>query len=170
MARSDVLEGLSRVDQLLEEFDLRLPAESPRNADFRADLAGLLVVLIAATYENCVKDILVRFAESKHVDFGGYASRSYEKINSRIRIGDLKKYARNFDPDIENVFVRSISKKKSDIFARTGIDIVKCYDQLLDWRHAFAHQGARIVSLEEAARFHRYARRVMIAFDKSFGC
>lgn len=170
MARSDVFQNLSRVTQLLEEFDLRLPAESPKNAAFRADLAGLLVVLIAATYENCVKDILVRYAESKHSDFGSYASRNYDKINSRIRLGDLKKFARNFDPDVETIFLKELSTKKEKILKRTGVDIVKCYDQLLDWRHAFAHQGERLVSLEEASRFHRYATRVIIAFDSSFGC
>lgn len=169
MARSDVFQNLSRVTLLLDEFDLRLPAESPRNADFRADLAGLLVVLIAATYENCVKDIIVRFAESKHVDFGGYASRSYDRINSRIRISDLKKYAKTFDPDVEIRFKQDLTSRKDRILSRTGVDITKCYDQLLEWRHTFAHQGERIVSLEEASRFHRYGMRVMLAFDRAFG-
>ena len=169
MATADVSQILSRISNLLEEFEVRVPGAGPRNSDFRADLAGLLVVLIAATYENCVKDILLRYAEAKNSDFGNYVGRRYQKINSQIRLSDLRTYAKNFDPTIDTKFKTDLDTYNKSILSRTGVDVKDCYNQILEWRHGFAHQGLRNVTLEEASKFHRYAQRVLIIFDASFG-
>lgn len=170
MSRSDVAQNLRRINDLLEEFEVRIPAATPRNAAFRADLAGLLVVLIAATYENCVKDIFERYADSKHKSFSEYVGRKYDRLNSRINTRDLFEHAKNFDPDICEKFRDMLSRRKKAIAQRAGVDITESYEQILRWRHAFAHEGLRNVTLEEAAKFCRYANRVIIIYDAAFGC
>lgn len=168
MARADLRAHVSRIEGLLEEFEIRIPGASPRNTAFRADLAGLLVVLIAATYENCVKDILIRYANSKHEQFGEYVSRKYDRLNSKIKISDLHQYAKDFDPDFQERFKQILSSRKDAILNRANVNICDSYEQILRWRHAFAHEGIHNVTLEEATKIYKYANRVIFCFDEAF--
>lgn len=51
MPRSDLDVHFVRIDDMVSEIDELVPPDS--SAQFRADLAGLLVVAMAATYETC---------------------------------------------------------------------------------------------------------------------
>ncbi|WP_224543260.1 HEPN domain-containing protein [Mesorhizobium sp. CA16] len=169
MSRSDLDVHFSKIDDLISEINGLVPVDSAyRTVRFRADLAGLLVVAMAATYETCVKEILYEFANRHHTAFGGYARRSYNKINSRVAVKDLKKYCDIFDPDIRTRFNSRLSLKKQAILARTGKNIEASYEQILDWRHEFAHAGNRNTTIEEATKTHRLAKRVMYVFDDAF--
>lgn len=55
MARRDMEVHFARIDKLVDEMNQFVPEGTHGSADFRADLAGLLVVAIASTYESCVK-------------------------------------------------------------------------------------------------------------------
>ena len=92
MLRSELDLELARIDELVMDINAVVPTNSSyQNVKLRADLAGLLVVAIAASYENCVKEILYSRAGSHHSAFEAYARRQYAKINSRINVSDLGK-------------------------------------------------------------------------------
>lgn len=170
MARTDLDIHLSKIDALIKEINDIAPADSAsyKVVQFRSDLACLLVVAMAATYESCVKNILFDHANNHHAAFGSFASRNFEKLNSRIRISDLMKYCELYDPSIKVKFKNILSKKKSSILNRIGKNIESSYEQILDWRHDFAHAGIRNTTIEEAASTHALAKRVLYLFDKSF--
>lgn len=169
MPRIDLDAHFEKIDQLTQEIALLVPENGGYQAvKFRADLAGLLVVAIAATYETCVKEVLYEYANGRHADFGGYAQRSYKKLNSRIAVKDLKAYCELFSPQIRDRFNDRLKTKKSKILGRVGRNIETSYQQILDWRHDFAHAWNRNATIEEVVQTHRFGKRILYIFDDAF--
>ena len=168
MLRSELDLELARIDELVNDMNAVVPANSAyQNVKMRADLAGLLVVAIAASYENCVKEVLYSRAASHHPAFEAYARRQYAKINSRINVSDLARYCEVYDPVLKPKFKAKLSSRKASVLARTGVNIEVMYEQLLDWRHDFAHAGVRSMTLEEATKAHLFGKRVLYAFAET---
>jgi hypothetical protein len=171
MPRADLDFHFNQIDQLTKEIEVLVPESGGYQAvKFRADLAGLLVVAIAATYETCVKEIRYEYANGRHADFGGFAQRNYEKLNSRIAVEDLKRYCDLFGPQIKHRFNQRLGARRSKILKRVGQDIVTCYRQILTWRHDFAHALNRNATIKEVIKTHSFGRRVLYVFDDAFFC
>lgn len=168
MHRDTIVPHLERIDGLFDEINTQVLLGSSRVVDFRADLAGLFVVAVAAMYESCIKDSIVTYASQHGYRFEYFAANSFNRLNSRIRIGDLNKYAKNFDVSIHGAFNRNLQYRKEKFDKLIGRGLVSSYDQLLDWRHDFAHAGRRNTTLEEAIDTHRIARHVVFAFHDAF--
>jgi RiboL-PSP-HEPN len=168
MSRAELDIHFAKIDALIAEIEGFVPSTDFRSIQFRADLAGLLVVAMVATYETCVKEILYDYANKHHIAFGEFALRNFERLNSRIQVNDLKKYCGLFDPAIGRRFKAKLTLKKDDLMKRVGKNIVLSYEQVLDWRHDFAHAGIRQTTIEEATKTHRIAKRVMYIFDDAF--
>lgn len=160
-------EILGRIDVLGKHIGDFVPA-NPNALEFRADLAGLMVVAIAAAYESCVKETLTRFADRKHESFGLFAQNNYSKLNSRISLADLYGYARLFGNEIHNKFGELLEIRRNKLEVRIGRNITASYKQILSWRHDFAHAGVRNTTVEEAIATHHLAKRVLYAFDDAF--
>ncbi|WP_152988311.1 HEPN domain-containing protein [Paracoccus sp. MKU1] len=169
MPRVDLDENFRKIDALIAEINALVPADGRyEGVQLRADLAGLLVVAMAATYETCVKEVMCAHASVRHDAFGQFAQRNYVKLNSRINIHDLKKYCGLFSPIMERSFKDELTSKRKKISDRTGKNIETAYEHILAWRHDFAHAWNRNTTIEEAARTHRLAKRVLYAFDRVF--
>lgn len=168
MPRGDLNDHVNRVKGLAGEMNQFVPIGDTRTSAFRADLAGLYVVAVAAAYEACVKEIIVNYATRHHEMFGQYALVSYEKLNSRINMNDLHRYANTFDPIIGQNFKDYLKVNKESINRRIGKDIEKAYQQILGWRHDFAHAGKRNTTLEEAIKTHTLGLRVIYCFERAF--
>ena len=167
MSRSDIREILGRAEVLAAEIKEFVPDNS-RTITFRADLAGLLVVSMAASYEASVKETLMGYAARHHTQFGHFAQNHFAKLNSRIKLNELYGYARTFDNRVHRKFGEVINAEKAGIFRRTGKDIASSYEQVLGWRHDFAHAGLRNTTINEALQTHRLAKRVLYAFHEAF--
>lgn len=168
MARSDLDAHFDRIEELVREMSQFVPVSQLGAAPFRADLAGLLVVSIAASYETCVKETLVNFANRHHEAFGNFAANNYKKMNSRIGLGDLHLYTVTFSDDVRDRFKGLLGARKKAIEGRIGKNIESSYSQILEWRHAFAHAGTRSTTIEEAIATHRLSKRVLYSFDEAF--
>ena len=168
MPRVDLDIHLNRIEQLASEMDQFVPNSITGITQFRADLAGLLVVLIAASYESCVKETLITCATRHHVAFGSFANNNYKKLSSKIAIDDLFRYASTFDEAVCDKFKKLVSQRKKVINDRLGKNIESCYKQILSWRHDFAHAGIRNTTIEEAMSTHRFAKRILYSFDEAF--
>jgi RiboL-PSP-HEPN len=168
MARGELGSHFQKIDKLVQEISHLVPAKTPEANEFRADLAGLLVVAIAASYEACVKEILVRFAAKHHEIFGEFAGNHYRKLNSKISIGDLNGYAKLFGAPVYNNFQTTLKVRSETINRRLGQRIEDHYGNILGWRHAFAHSWARNTTVEEVTKTHRFAIRVIYSFDEAF--
>jgi hypothetical protein len=168
MPRADLDVHFKRIEQLVAEMRQFVPSDVVGVAQFRADLAGLLVVSMAASYESCVKETLVTFASSRHATFGNFTSNNFKRLNSRIAIHDLHRYAETFDDGVRDRFKTLLDQRKRKIDSRIGKNIESSYTQILNWRHDFAHAGIRNTTIEEAVITHRLAKRVLYSFDEAF--
>jgi len=115
MPRADLDVHFGRIEQLVAEMRQFVPTDVVGAAQFRADLAGLLVVSMAASYENCVKETLVTFASNHHAAFGNFTSNNYGRLNSRIAINDLHRYAATFDDGVHDRFKALLTQRKQKI-------------------------------------------------------
>lgn len=168
MSRSDIDQILVRVEDLAREIENFVPVDS-KNVQFRADLAGLLVVAIVASYESCVKETLTNFASRHHEKFGIFAQNHFKKLNSRISLSDLSGYASTFDSSVHSKYGQLLKSRKERIDKKIGKNITSAYTQILSWRHDFAHAGTRNTTVEEALAMHTLAKRVLYVFDEAFG-
>ncbi|PHR20869.1 MAG: hypothetical protein COA41_04215 [Sphingopyxis sp.] len=168
MTRNEVQEYLNKIDDLTREINQHVPDSGPSSTIFRADLAGLLVVSIASTYETCVKETLISYANGHHQAFGNFATNNFSKMNSKINIGDLHKYTKLCDSSISTKFKDGLKARKNLLYERIGKDIVEAYNQILSWRHDFAHAWIRNTTIEEAMSTHHLAKRVLYEFAQSF--
>lgn len=178
MNLSEVSSILSEIKTLVENINSFVPAGRPRNNTFRSDLSGLLIVSLAALYENCVKEIIVSYTESHHPAFGRYAEKQYEKLNSKIDLNDLYGYASKLDGGIKIKFNHELLKAERRITLNVPCDrdgnpnymkftIVKQYKELLQLRHAFAHARQRTTTMEDAVKLHKKGRFVILAFARA---
>lgn len=167
MGRPDLDVHLTKIDELVSEIETLVPYNGSANIEFRADLAGLLVVAIAATYENCVKEILFEHANRHHNAFGEYCRRNYQKLNSKIRVADLENYCKLYSNNAYTSFKAQLSKRRTGVQIKVGKDIKSSYEQILNWRHDFAHARARSTTIEEAAASHKLGKRVIYVFDQA---
>ena len=168
MPRADLDLHFNRIELLVTEMDSFVPISLSGSTQFRADLAGLLVVTMAASYETCVKETMVSHASKHHIAFGKFTLNNYNKLNSKVALGDLYRYATLFDDAVSAKFKAALAKRKKVINDRIGKNIERSYQQILDWRHAFAHAGIRSATIEEAISTHRLAKRVLYSFDEAF--
>lgn len=166
--KSELRAHFEKIEELGMEIKTYVPIEQKKATEFRADLAGLLTVSIASTYESCVKEILQNYAYRHNDNFGIFASNNYEKINSKINIKDLHEYAKIFHPKIEKQFKETIKRQQQRVKEWTKIDIIDRYTMILKWRHSFAHAGKRNTTVEEALTYHRYAKHVLLSFSHAF--
>lgn len=168
MPRSYLDTQFRRIEGLVAQFDHFAPPTAVTSTQFRADLAGLLVVSIAATYESCVKETLISYASNHHIEFGNFASNNYDRLNSKINLHDLYRYTSLFGDKINNRFSKLHEERKTRINKRIGKNIDASYKLILKWRHDFAHAGIRNTTIEEAMATHRLAKRVLYSFDEAF--
>lgn len=171
MSRLEIDEHFRKINSLVEEINASIPGDLAfPSTQLRADLAGLLVVAIAATYETCVKEIIYNYANGHNEIFGGFTQRNYARLNSRIRVTDLQRYCELFGSTNKSAFRDKLKSKRKSIIQRVGVDIEKSFDQILDWRHDFAHSWNRNTTIEEAVKTHTYAKRVIYCFDHALRC
>ena len=168
MSKTELDTNFARVDTLVKEVEFFVPREEPRNIHFRSDLAGLLIVLIVATYENCVKETLVNFAYGHNKMFGEFTRNNFERLNSRIAVRDLNRYTKRFGASVHAEFRKLLGVRRDRIRHFTGQDVEQRYELLLSWRHEFAHAGNKVTTIEEAIWTHRIAKHVLYAFDDAF--
>ena len=168
MNRNILEPHLSKIKELSAEIIINVPNGDTKTTIFRADLAGLLVVAAVSTYEACVKDILINYANAHHPAFGSFATNNFAKLNSRITIGDLNSYAKLCDNNIHESFKNDLKLHKDKINQKIGKDITKSYEQMLSWRHDFAHAWIRNTTVEEAMITHTLAKRVIYSFSAAF--
>jgi hypothetical protein len=166
MPTQGILDLLEPIERLYDEISRFVPNDTPR-LQFRSDLSGLLLVSMAASYENCVKEALISYCGSHHAVFGTFASNQYAKLNSRINLKDLIDYTKLFGAERHEAYKQRLSARRQSILQRTGRDICERYEQLLRWRHQYAHAGQQNTTIEEAFAAHTFAKRVILTFAET---
>lgn len=168
MLPDELREHFYRINSLVDEMNKFAPEGSRGSAEFRADLAGMLVVTIAAMYETCVKVTMVSYASRYGREFEGFTDRNYSKLSSKISHQDLRRYAATFDGRVRDKFDKILDRRRKVTVRLSGRNPINQLGQILDWRHDFAHAGLRQTTISEALATHRLASVVILSFYNAF--
>lgn len=104
--------------------------------------AGFTAVAAATVYELAVKDIFISFAKNKNMVFGTFTENLYERINGRISLHDLKTmHVKRFGEKYQKRFNKTLGKVESLALKTKKISVLQSYNNVITWRHTFAHEG-----------------------------
>ncbi|PVY82407.1 HEPN domain-containing protein [Pantoea ananatis] len=162
MKLSCIKDDLSKIDKLYADLDRLAPLGNKDTREIRSEFAGLLVVSLAAIYENCVKKVLINYADLFHEKFSRQIENKYSYLNSKIKKPSLLEYLEHFDGN--SIFFQ---EKVNYYDLKMRSDTIKNYEQLITSRHSYAHANKVTISLEAAYKNHRIGKYVLFAFEES---
>lgn len=130
--------------------------------------AGFIAVSAAATFEMCVKTIMIDYASTQHISFGTFFQNHFTRLNAKIDISDLTGYAKRFHSAFSVRFKDLMKMSDAEYMAAKLGNITTAYDNLLTSRHTFAHTGTPpSLSIQEVATAYELGKVVMENFCKS---
>jgi len=153
---------MDELDLFYSQLDQLAPISDTSKAEERKKFAIFYVVCVAATYENCIRNILYEYSDFYHKKFSFQVEKKYQRLNSKIKYNDLKSIIASFDGNS-----KWFDGKCSKIGRQISKDLAKAYDQTLEWRHSAAHANKYPTSLEEIYRNHRVVKYVIYAFEEA---
>ena len=132
-------------DKLIAHLDA-LGADKADPLD-QARYASFLSVSATTVYELAVKEVFFDFAHKKHKRFGAFVEAHFKRINGRIRTRDLKgNHIPMFGEVYLNRYKKYEEKAERDFLESNGVSIRSSYNNLIQWRNEFAHQGKIITT------------------------
>ena len=103
---------------------------------------GFLSVSAVTVYELAIKKIFIDFASNKHNVFGVFAYSHFDRINGRIKLGELRKsHISSFGDKYLIRFDRLLNEVENSVFRSEGVSVKNSYNNIIQWRHDFAHEG-----------------------------
>lgn len=155
------------VEDLTKNVLAHAPPAGPANDSFRADLAGLLSTSYVAAFECCVKAIFNNFAQSKKSKvLTSVTEHFFAQINSKIHYDAIgSSYIRPYGVSYHKEFLRLIGEKEDEVLKNQKLSMKTTYANLLKWRHAFAHEGKKLATLEEVAASYVVAKEIIFITD-----
>lgn len=104
---------------------------------------GFVAVACVTVFEMAIKEILVSFAEKKHLVLGNVVRSRCERMNGRIQIDAIKQdYIGPFGAKYQKKLDRKIVERVKFVMRSRRRDILVSYKNLILWRNDFAHSGA----------------------------
>jgi RiboL-PSP-HEPN len=103
---------------------------------------GFVAVAAVTVYELAVKEILCTFGDKKHVVLGNFTRAYFDQINGRIKYRILhERYVASFGDKYVRRFRRAVEKLEKEILLTKRKSMLTSYDNIITWRHQFAHEG-----------------------------
>lgn len=103
---------------------------------------GFAAVSATTVYELAVKDIFIEFCEKKHRVFGHFASSYFGRLNGRIGTRELRRtHVPRFGDRYVTRYTREVQQAEKQLLRSRGVSVRSSYDNIIQWRHSFAHQG-----------------------------
>jgi hypothetical protein len=127
-------------DDLIEHLD---PVLTSINDPFiESRYTGFLAVSSVTVLELAIKDIFQEFADSVNPILGCFCAKYFERINGRIGLESIRKdYLTKFGADFLAQFKARLEEIEAQHLRGSGESVKSSYDNLIVWRHQFAHQG-----------------------------
>jgi hypothetical protein len=103
---------------------------------------GFVAVAAVTVYELAIKEILCTFGEKKHAVLGNFARSYFDRINGRIKYKILhEEYVASFGDKYVRRFRKKVQEREEHTLRSTRKSILTSYDNIITWRHQFAHEG-----------------------------
>lgn len=128
------------VDDLLPHLDATVGAITDQFVTSR--YSGFLALSSATVLELCVKELLIEHAAAISPVFGVFVSKSYERLNGRVKIRALKEeHLPRYGARYVSHFSKLLTRTDRLRLRSHGRLISQSYDNVISWRHGFAHEG-----------------------------
>lgn len=128
----------------------------------RAKYTGFVTVAAVTVYEMAVKDVFIDFASQTHPVLGSFADSFFDRINGRIQLDDLKKYAARFGQAYADTFIARLKDSSEQHLKAAKRDPRSAYSNLVLWRHDFAHEAiAASATYQEAVTAYQDGKVVI---------
>jgi hypothetical protein len=122
--------------------DLTPLVTANKSAFLQSRYTGFVSVSAVTVYELAIKDILCNFGNSNHKVLGNFARFHFDRINGRIKYESLcNEYVRRFGEKYRTRFKKNVDLSRRQMLREQGKDIVTSYNNIVLWRHTFAHEG-----------------------------
>jgi hypothetical protein len=148
-------------DDIIQHLDTVVPGLA--DPLLKAKYTGFVAVAAVTVYELAIKEVFIEFAREKNPSFGTFVAASFERINGRIRLDDLKEYSSRFGASYRDAFCDGLSSACDRQLRLNRRDLRSTYSNLVLWRHEFAHAGrvSTSATYEEAVQSYRDGKLVI---------
>jgi RiboL-PSP-HEPN len=172
-----VEENFRHIRNLAKNIENLLGGESTTEQQLSNEFAGMFAVTIAATYEGIVKETLIAYAATFHQKYKEHMEKDFDRLNARISIDDLRAYSRRFGlsewtghgiKKNSTTFHKILSETQVRVERRFRKDLIKSYENIFTWRHAYAHERSTLATFKDVYEAHRVAQYVIRSFVKAF--
>ena len=103
---------------------------------------GFVAVAAVTVYELAIKDIFVEFSQKKHKVFGAYARSTFDRMNGRIKLSALRgEHIAKFGQRYKDRFDGKLELAEKVSLKANGTSLKSSYENVIVWRHSFAHAG-----------------------------
>lgn len=131
------------------------------DASILASYAGFLSVSAITVYELAIKDIFNEFATKKHIVFGSFVEKHFNRINGRIRIPDLRDHINQFGDKYLTRFNKILAEKERSYMTTSRNSISAIYNNLIQCRHDFVHRGSPTLTMGEVINNYRDGKEII---------
>jgi hypothetical protein len=149
-------------DQLITHFSTVIP--TIHDSYLVSRYTGMVAVVGVTSYELAVKDIFIEFARLKHKVLEACTRDYFDRLNARIMYRSLhKEYAFHFGIKYQTKFRKKIRDTEKRLLRSQGKSILTCYNNLITWRHQFAHEGIlpNTATFQEAVDCYEFGKNVI---------
>ena len=125
---------------------------------------GFVAVSAVTAYEQAIKDIFISFGEHTHPIFGEFVRSYFRRINGRISSQEIiGRYLPRFGGLYVNRFKEKRDQKEQEILRLNRKNILASYDNVIEWRNQFAHEGVipNTVTFAEVRESYDYGKHII---------
>ena len=103
---------------------------------------GFVSIAAVTVFELAIKYIFIDFSSRKNKVFGIFTKNYFNRINGKIKIQIIKEdYIKKFCDKYLQRFNKKIDNATKNYLSINRRDIVNSYQNLIQWRNNFAHEG-----------------------------
>lgn len=103
---------------------------------------GFVAISAVTVYELAIKEIFCSFASQKHKVLGNFALSYFDRINGRIKLDVIRTdYISRFGSKYVDRFKVKIEEAEKRRLRLAGVSIKSSYNNVIEWRNQFAHEG-----------------------------
>jgi len=131
---------------------------------------GFVSVSAVTVYELAIKEIFCTFSSQKHRVLGTFALAYFGRINGRIKLEIVRDdYIKRFGKKYVDRFKRKIDDAEKQILTSTGKSIKSSYNNIIEWRNQFAHEGLipSTVTYDEVIEAYTYGKEVITCLHET---
>ena len=147
-------------DALIAHLNTVMP--SITDPAIKANYAGFLSVSAVTVFELAIKEIIIDFATKKNLTFGYYIDGKYQRINGRIKLGDLRdEHISPFGLKYLLKFKKLSEEKEKSFFKSSRVSIKSSYANLITCRHQYVHEGNPTLTFEEVSKSYQSGKLII---------